>query len=82
MKKTNFLLLALAIITMGIASCGSSYKAKEMSLKSQEDSLNYYLGYLNGSGIKDQYMVKDSSDKAINEFMEKLEKAFKNKDEM
>lgn len=82
MKKQNFLLLAAAIISLGFASCNPSYKTKEVSLKTQEDSLNYYLGYGNGSGIKDQYFQKDSSDKAINDFVAKLEKSFKNKDEM
>lgn len=82
MKKQNLLLLAAAIITLGFASCNSSYKTKEVSLKSQEDSINYYLGYGNGSGIKEQYFQKDSSDKAINDFVAKLEQAFKNKDQV
>ncbi|VBB47058.1 conserved exported hypothetical protein [uncultured Paludibacter sp.] len=82
MKKQNVLFLAIALIFIGFASCSQSYKTKEMTLKTQQDSLNYYLGYLNGSGIKDQFFHKDSSEEAMNDFMVKLEKACKNKDEM
>ncbi|MFV0472396.1 MAG: hypothetical protein ACK5L7_10265 [Paludibacteraceae bacterium] len=82
MKKSNLLFLAIALITMTLASCGHSYKVKDVSLKTQEDSLNYYLGYLNGSGIKEQFLANDSSDKAIENFMVKLDKAFKTKDEI
>jgi len=81
MKKQNFLFLAIAILIMGFVSCNKS-GVKNVSLKTQEDSLNYYVGYLNGSGIKDQFFQVDSSEEAINKFVEKLENAYKSKDEM
>lgn len=81
MKKQNFLFLAVALLIMGFVSCNKS-GVKNVSLKSQEDSLNYYLGYINGSGIKDQFFQTDSSEKAMANFVAKLDQSFSNKDDM
>lgn len=82
MKKQNVVLLAIALITLSVVSCNQSGHVKKVSLKTQDDSLNYYLGYLNGNGIKDQYFSTDSSEKAMSNFVTKLDKAFSNKDVM
>lgn len=82
MKKQNILFLAVALIAISVASCSQSGHVKKVSIKTQEDSLNYYLGYLNGSGIKDQFFHTDSSEKAMSAFVGKLDQAFKNKDQM
>ena len=77
MKKTSiFLLAALMMI-----SCGNSYKAQDAKLSNQSDSINYAVGLLNGLQIKMYYMANDSSDEAVTEFIDALEKAYKDKDE-
>lgn len=77
MKKISiFLLAALAMI-----SCGSSYKAQDVNLTNETDSVNYALGLINGLQIKMYYLSKDSSDEAVAEFIDALEKAYLNKEE-
>ena len=77
MKKMSiFLLAALAMI-----SCGNSYKAQNVALNNETDSLNYAVGLLNGLQIKMYYMANDSSDAAVAEFIDALEAAYLNKEE-
>ena len=77
MKKTSILLLAV----LAMISCGNSYKAQDVTLTNQTDSVNYALGLLNGLQIKTYYMANDSSDEAVAEFVDALEKAYTDSDE-
>ena len=77
MKKISiFLLAALAMI-----SCGNSYKAQNVTLTNENDSLNYAVGLLNGLQIKMYYLTNDSSDAVVAEFIDALENAYQDKDE-
>lgn len=77
MKKTSILLLAV----LAMISCGNNYKAQDVTLTNQTDSVNYALGLLNGLQIKTYYMANDSSDEAVAEFVDALEKAYTDSDE-
>jgi hypothetical protein len=84
MKKQSILSLVALVAILLFASC-NKYSAKTVTLKTQNDSLNYTLGLANGEGIKMNMMQKDSSDKSIVALMKALDKAYKsggNKDEM
>ena len=77
MKKISiFLLAALAMI-----SCGNSYKAHEVNLANETDSVNHAVGLLHGLQIKMYYLAKDSSDEAVAEFIDALEAAYLNQEE-
>ena len=77
MKKLSiFLLTVLAMI-----SCGNSYKAQNVQLNNQTDSINYAVGLLNGLQIKMYYLSNDSSDEAVAEFIDALENSYLNKEE-
>lgn len=84
MKKQSIFTLVAVLVAVVFTSCGS-YEAKEVKMSSMNDSLNYTLGLYNGKGIKDYYLQKDSSDKAVKALVDALDKAFKadvNKDEL
>ena len=77
MKKISiFLLAALAMI-----SCGNSYKAQDVKLNNENDSLNYAVGLGFGLSIRQQALTKDSSDEVIAEFIDALENAYLDKEE-
>lgn len=78
MKKISIFLLA----AMAMVSCGNSYKAKDVKLNNENDSLNYAVGLINGLQIKQYYLAKDSSEEAITEFIDALENAYLDKDEV
>jgi len=80
MKKQSIFPLVALIAIFVLASC-NKYNAKTVSLKTQEDSLNYTLGLANGYGIKNYYMTKDSSEKPIKALMTALDKAYSAKAE-
>lgn len=84
MKKQSILSLVALVAIFLLASC-NKYEAKTCSLKTQNDSLNYTLGLVNGQGIKQNVMVKDSSDKAIAALIKAIDQAYNkkvSKDEM
>jgi len=84
MKKQSIFTIVTLVAIFAMVSCGK-YEAKEVSLSSQNDSLNYTLGLANGAGIKDYYMKNDSTDKPIAVLMKAIEEAYKTdvpKDEM
>ena len=64
-----------------MVSCGNSYKAQEVTLNNEADSINYAVGLLNGLQVKMYYMANDSSDEAVAEFVDALENAYMDKDE-
>lgn len=69
----------LAVLAM--ISCGNSYKAQDATLNNETDSINYAVGLLNGLQIKMYYLVNDSSDEAVTEFIDALESAYLDKEE-
>ncbi len=77
MKKLSIIVLA----AMAMVSCGNSYTAKDAVLGSQNDSLNYALGYINGAQIKMYQLANDSSKKSVNEFIAALEEGYNGKAE-
>ena len=78
MKKFSIVLLA----ALAMISCGNSYKAQDVVMNNQTDSVNYALGLLNGLQIKTYYLANDSSDEAITEFIDALEEAYLDKEEV
>lgn len=76
MKKQNFLTMALIIAILGLASCGSNYKAKKANLSTQEDSLNYALGLAISEELRMNALQNDSSEKTIAALVEKIEKVY------
>ena len=77
MRKLSILLLA----AMAMVSCGNSYKAHNVVLTNQTDSVNYAIGLLNGLQIKMYYLRNDSSDAAVTEFIDALEESYTSKEE-
>lgn len=72
MKKTILLCASLALI---LASC-TNYKAKDVALNNEIDSLNYALGLANGANLNQYYFSNDSTDETAKEFIQVLEKAY------
>ncbi len=84
MKKQSIFTIVALLAIFVMTSCGN-YKAKEVKMSNMNDSLNYTLGLYNGKGIKDYYLQKDSSDKAIAALIKAIDKAYKadvNNDEL
>ena len=77
MKKMSIIVLA----AMAMVSCGNSYTAKDAGLESQNDSLNYALGFINGAQIKMYQLANDSSKQSVNEFIAALEEGYNGKEE-
>ncbi len=77
MKKLSIIILA----AVALISCGNSYKAQEVALNNETDSINYAVGLLNGLQIKMYYLTNDSSDEAVAEFIDALEEAYMDKEE-
>jgi hypothetical protein len=75
MKKQSILALVTLLTIFVMSSC-NNFEAKEVKLNSQNDSLNYTLGLSNGKGIKDYYLQKDSSDKAVKALFDAMDDAF------
>ncbi len=69
MKKIG---ISLLVLCMAMVSCSHSYEVKNVQLSDQTDSINYALGYLNGSQIKMYYLATDSSKAVIDEFINSL----------
>ncbi len=62
-----------------MVSCGSSYKATDVVLNDVQDSVNFALGYVNGSMLKMQQLQEDSSDAVIAEFIDALQRGYDGK---
>ena len=69
------------LAAMAMISCGNSYKAHDVVLAGETDSVNYAIGLLNGLQIKNYYLRSDSSDAAVAEFIDALEEAYTGKEE-
>lgn len=84
MKKQSILSLVALVAIFLLSSC-NKYEAKTVTLKTQNDSINYTLGLANGQNIKTNLMQKDSSDKAVVALMKAIDEAYSkevSKDEM
>ena len=77
MKKISIFLLA----AMAMISCGHTYKAHEVVLTNETDSVNYAIGLLNGLQIRMYSLRHDSSDAAVAEFIDALEAAYMGQEE-
>lgn len=78
MKKISiFVLAALAMI-----SCGNTYTAKQVTLNTMNDSVNYALGLVNGAQLKNYQLRNDSSKETITEFIDALQRGYDGKIEV
>ena len=78
MKKVSI----LAIAMMALISCGNTYTAKVVELTNVNDSMNYALGLVNGANVKMYQLRNDSSDEAVVEFMDALQRGYDGKIEV
>ena len=77
MKKISIILLA----AMALISCGNTYKAYDVVLENETDSVNYAIGLLNGLQIRMYSLRDDTSDAAVAEFIDALEAAYMGEEE-
>lgn len=75
MKKLSI----LAFAALAMISCGNTYKAQQVTLNDMNDSVNFTLGLLNGLQLKAYQMAADSSDAAIAEFINALQRGYDGK---
>lgn len=75
MKK----LAILAVAATALISCGNTYTAKTIELTNMNDSLNYAVGLVNGANVKMSQLRNDSSDQAIAEFMDAMQRGYDGK---
>lgn len=75
MKKLSLLVLA----ALAMISCGNTYQAKTVVLSTVEDSLNYAWGHGYGNYLKMRYLSNDSTNEAVGEMMEALERGYEGK---
>lgn len=79
MKLKKTILSTMVATTLLFGACtGHSNSPKEVTLRTQEDSLNYALGLVNGETIKMSILANDSSENNIKELLEASDKAFEN----
>ena len=74
MKKMSLLVLA----ALAMISCGNTYQPKTVVLSTVEDSLNYSWGHGYGDYLKMRYLANDSTNEAVGEMMEGLERGYNN----
>ena len=75
MKKLSILVIA----AVAMISCGKTYTAQTVALTSQNDSMNYALGLVNGSQLKQYQLRNDSSMETVAEFMDALQRGYDGK---
>ena len=66
----------LAIAAMAMVACGNKYTAQTVVLNNQNDSMNYALGLVNGSQMKQYQLRNDSSMETIVEFIDALQRGY------
>ena len=82
MKKQFFTAIAILAIIFSMASCGNTYKAKAVTLKNQNDSLNYAFGMVNGGMTRERNQITDDlADKSVAMLMDALNKSLASKDD-
>ena len=72
MKKICILIIA----AVAMISCGKTYTAQTVALTSQNDSMNYALGLVNGSQLKQYQLRNDSSMETVAEFIDALQRGY------
>ena len=72
-------LAILAVAATALISCGNTYTAKTIELTNMNDSMNYAIGLVNGANVKMSQLRNDSSDQAIAEFMDALQRGYDGK---
>ena len=72
MRKLSIIILA----AIAMISCGHTYKAHDVVLANETDSVNYAIGLLNGLQIRMYSLQDDTSDAAIAEFIDALEAGY------
>ena len=75
MKKLSILVIA----AVAMISCGKTYTAQTVALTSQNDSMNYALGLVNGSQLKQYQLRNDSSMETVVEFIDALQRGYDGK---
>lgn len=75
MKKISILVIA----AVAMISCGKSYTVQTATLTNQNDSMNYALGLVNGSQLKQYQLRNDSSMETIVEFIDALQRGYEGK---
>ena len=75
MKKLSILVIA----AVAMISCGKTYTAQTVALTSQNDSMNYALGLVNGSQLKQYQLRNDSSMETVTEFIDALQRGYDGK---
>ncbi len=72
--------VAVAVVIFIVSFSGEKkYAAKDVSLRTASDSINYCLGLVNGSQIKEYYIKDDVNEKTVNAFMEALDASYQGK---
>lgn len=72
----------LAIAAAALISCGNTYTAKDAAMANTNDSVNYALGFLNGSQIRMQFLAdadEKEADVAVTEFIDALTRGWEDK---
>ena len=64
---------------MAMISCGNTYQVKTVALTSQNDSMNYALGVVNGAQMKMYQLRNDSSIETVTEFIDALQRGYDGK---
>lgn len=77
MKKISILVIA----AVAMISCGKTYTAQTVTLLNQNDSMNYALGLVNGSQMKQYQLRNDSSIETVTEFIDALQRGYDGKAE-
>ena len=77
MKKLSILVIA----AVAMISCGKTYTAQSVALHNQNDSMNYALGLVNGSQMKQYQLRNDSSIETVTEFIDALQRGYDGKAE-
>ena len=75
MKKISILVIA----AVAMISCGKTYTAQTVTLLNQNDSMNYALGLVNGSQMKQYQLRNDSSMETVVEFIDALQRGYDGK---
>lgn len=77
MKKT---ILRIVLLIMFSTNCLAQENVSKVSLKTQNDSINYALGFANGDGIKNYYFKNLNFGQAITDFIKSMDIAYHSTD--
>ena len=80
MRKFSILFLA-AFAIIACSNSSETYKVENVTLKSQIDSLNYFVGYCTGISIQDQEQGLQGNAETITDFVNALEAAYNGAEE-